>query len=96
MLPKVSIIIPVYNGEDFLSQAINSVLAQTYQNIEVIVVDDGSTDGTRQIIESYGKKIIAIHKSNGGVASALNVGIQHATGEYIAWLSHDDIFYRKK
>lgn len=91
---KVSVIIPVYNGADFLSQAIESVLHQTYQNCEIIVVNDGSTDNgkTKEIALSYADKIRYIEKSNGGVASALNCGIQNMQGEYFAWLSHDDIF----
>lgn len=94
--PKVSVIIPVFNGDNFLDQAIESVLKQTYSNIELLVIDDGSTDGTWGIIRSYGNELRGFHKENGGVASALNLGISHATGKYIAWLSHDDIFLPQK
>ena len=75
--PKVSIIIPVYNGANYLRDAINSALNQTYKNIEIIVVNDGSNDNGRtdEIALSYGNKIKYIKKKNGGVASALNVGI---------------------
>jgi len=93
---KVSVVIPVYNGTNYLCEAIDSVLAQTYPNIELIVVDDGSTDGTRVLIESYGKRLTGYYKKNGGIASALNYGIQRANGAYIAWLSHDDQFLPEK
>ena len=96
--PLVSIIIPVFNGSNFLSEAIDSALAQTYQNIEIIVVNDGSTDNgkTEQIILSYGDKIKYIKKKNGGVSSALNVGISEMKGEYFSWLSHDDKYTPQK
>lgn len=92
--PKVSILIPVYNGANFIKQAIDSAIAQTYKYIEIIVINDGSTDNgeTEKIALSYGDKIRYIKKENGGVASALNVGIKEATGDYISWLSHDDIY----
>jgi len=92
--PKVSIIIPVYNGADYLSQAIDSALAQTWKNLEVIVVNDGSDDGqaTARIAQSYGGRIRYLEKPNGGVASALNMGIENMTGEYFSWLSHDDLY----
>jgi len=97
-VPKVSIVIPVYNGADYLSQAIDSALAQTWKNLEVIVVNDGSTDdgATERIAQSYGDRIRYISKSNGGVASALNVGIANMTGEYFSWLSHDDLYLPNK
>ena len=94
--PLVSIIIPVYNGENYIIEAINSALAQTYNNIEVIVVDDGSKDYTEKICKSYKNKIKYIYKENGGVASALNLGIKKAKGEYISWLSHDDLYDKNK
>jgi len=96
--PKVSILIPVYNGSDYVRQAIDSTLAQTYKNIEIIVVNDGSTDGgkTDKICKSYGEKIRYFLKENGGVASALNYGISKMEGEYLSWLSHDDIYYPDK
>jgi len=94
--PKVSIIIPVYNGANYLAEAIDSVLAQTYDNIEIIVVNDGSTDNTEEIIKRYKDKIRYYKKENGGVATALNLAIEKAEGEYISWLSHDDIYYPDK
>lgn len=96
--PKVSIVIPVYNGSNYLREAIDSALAQTYKNVEVIVVNDGSTDdgATERIALSYGDRIRYFHKENGKVASALNLGIREMTGEYFSWLSHDDMYYPDK
>lgn len=94
--PLVSIIIPVYNGEKYLGEAIDSALAQTYKNIEIIVVNDGSQDNTEKLALSYGKKIRYYSKANGGVASALNYGINKSKGEYISWLSHDDKYLKIK
>lgn len=92
--PKVSIIIPVYNGSNYLAEAIDCALAQTYQNIEVLVVNDGSNDNgaSEAIAKSYGDKIEYYIKTNGGVSSALNFGIQKMTGEWFTWLSHDDLY----
>lgn len=97
-LPKVSIIIPVHNGSNFLGEAIDSTLAQTYENIEVIVVNDGSNDGgaTQEVAQLYGDKIRYYQKENGGVASALNFGIQKMEGSYFSWLSHDDLYEKTK
>ena len=92
MNKKVSIIIPVYNGEKYIKEAIECALNQTYKNIEIIVVNDGSKDNTENICKNYGNKIRYIKKENGGVASALNTGIREAKGQYIAWLSHDDLY----
>lgn len=96
--PLVSVVIPVYNGKNYLRDAIDSVLFQTYENIEIIVVNDGSTDGdaTEKITLSYGKKIRYFSKQNGGVATALNYGIDRMQGEYFSWLSHDDMYYPNK
>ena len=94
--PLVSIIIPVYNGEKFVCEAIDSAIAQTYKNIEIIVVDDGSKDDTSEVVKRYGERIKYYHKDNGGVSTALNFGIEKANGEYISWLSHDDIYHKDK
>ena len=96
--PKVSILIPAYNGANYMREAIDSALAQTYKNSEVILVNDGSKDNgdTEAIARSYGDKIRYFHKENGGVASALNLGIRKMTGEYFSWLSHDDVYYPHK
>lgn len=96
--PKVSIIIPVYNGSNYLDEAIKSALVQTYKNVEIIVVNDGSNDNgaTEKIVKSYGDKILYFNKENGGVASALNTGLDKMTGDYFSWLSHDDLYYEYK
>ena len=91
---KASIIIPVYNGANFLKEAVDSALAQTYKNFEIIVVNDGSTDQglTREIALSYGDLINYYEQENGGVASAINYGLKVSQGEWIYWLSHDDLY----
>ena len=92
--PMVSIIIPVYNGANYLAEAIDSAIAQTYKNIEIIVVNDGSNDdgATEKVALLYGDKIRYFSKENGGVSSALNMGISNMNGEYFSWLSHDDLY----
>lgn len=96
--PLVSIIIPVYNGANYMREAIDSAIAQTYDNIEIIVINDGSTDNgeTEQIALSYGDKIKYFRKENGGCASALNYGIEKMSGEFFSWLSHDDVYMPHK
>jgi len=96
--PLVSIVIPVYNGSNFLREAIDSALAQTYKNLEIIVVNDGSNDkgATEKIALSYGNKIRYFSKKNGGTSTALNLGIKKMRGEYFSWLSHDDLYYPQK
>lgn len=90
--PRVSIVIPVYNGVNYARHAIDSALAQDYANTEVIVVNDGSRDdgATDALARSYGDRILYVNKPNGGVASALNAGIRAMTGDVFCWLSHDD------
>ena len=94
--PMVSIVIPVYNGSNFLREAIESALAQTYQNLEIIVVDDGSEDNTEEIALSFGDKIRYFSKENGGTSTALNLAIENMRGDYFSWLSHDDLYYPTK
>ncbi|MGE5664250.1 MAG: glycosyltransferase [Deltaproteobacteria bacterium] len=96
--PRVSIVIPVHNGSDYMREAIDSALAQSWPNVEVIVVNDGSEDGERTdaIARSYGDRIRYIAKENGGVASALNAGIRAMSGDCFSWLSHDDVYCRRK
>lgn len=98
MFEKVSIVIPVYNGSNYLKSAIDSALNQTYKNCEVIVINDGSNDGgkTDEIARLYGDKIRYFVKENGGVATAVNMGIELMEGDYFAWLSHDDMFVPDK
>jgi hypothetical protein len=92
--PLVSIVIPVYNGSDYLASAIDSALAQSYPAVEVLVVNDGSSDegATDAIAKSYGNRIRYFSKPNGHVASALNFGIRQMRGTYFSWLSHDDLY----
>lgn len=94
--PKVSIIIPVYNGSNYVSLAIECAIRQDYDNLEILVIDDGSKDNTEKICKKYKDKITYIKKENGGVASALNLGIEKMTGDYFSWLSHDDLYYPNK
>ena len=96
--PLVSIVIPVYNGSNYMQEAIDSALNQTYLNVEVIVVNDGSSDGgkTDSIAKSYGDKIRYFEKSNGGSSSAINYGISQMRGEWFSWLSHDDLYVTEK
>jgi glycosyltransferase involved in cell wall biosynthesis len=91
---KVSVVIPVYNGHRYLRDAIDSVVHQTYEDIEIIVVNDGSNDGgrTRDIAKSYGSKIRYVEQDNRGVAGALNTGLATMTGGIFCWLSHDDTY----
>ena len=96
MKPLVSIVIPVYNGENYLKEAIDSALAQTYAPIEVLVINDGSTDKTEEIALSYGDKVRYFLKENGGVSTALNLGIANMRGAYFSWLSHDDLYTPEK
>ena len=91
----VSFIIPVYNTAEYLRQCLNSILVQTYTNIEIIIVDDGSTDRSPYICDEYAKKdsrIVAYHKKNGGLSDARNFGLNHAKGDYIVFLDSDDFW----
>lgn len=88
----VSVVIPVYDGEQFLQEALDSVLTQTYSPIEVIVVNDGSTDGSEDVIRQYGGSIRYFRQENSGPSAARNLGIAHARGEWIAFQDADDIW----
>ena len=93
MKNKVSIILPVYNVSQYLDECFNSILSQTYKNIEIIFVDDGSTDNSGEMLDEYAKKderVKVYHKENGGVSSAKNVGLKHCTGKYITFIDPDD------
>jgi len=90
---KVSIIIPVYNAEKYLKECIESALNQTYDDIEIIAVNDGSTDDSINILKKYSDRIEIIEKENGGIGSALNAGIKAATGEWIKKIDADDVLY---
>ncbi|MDE2222747.1 MAG: glycosyltransferase family 2 protein [Candidatus Omnitrophica bacterium] len=88
---RISVIIPAYNSEGYLAKAIQSVLDQKCLGLEIIVVDDGSTDNTRRVAESFNGQIRYFYKENGGTASARNVGIKQAQGEYLFFLDNDDL-----
>ena len=96
MKPEVSVIIPTYNRANLISETVNSVLAQTYHNFEVIVVDDGSTDNTLSVLSGYGNQIRVIRQENQGAGAARNTGIREATGEFVAFLDSDDLWYPYK
>lgn len=98
-MPLVSVVIPAYNAEPFIGEALRSVLAQSYRNLEVIVVDDGSKDATSRIAESIAAtdgRVSVLHQQNRGVAAARNLAIERSKGEYIAPLDADDIWYSEK
>lgn len=91
--PLVSVVVPVYNVASYLEQCLDSVVNQTYKNLEIILVDDGSTDGSGAICDRYAEKdsrIQVIHKENGGLSSARNVGLERITGEWALFVDSDD------
>jgi len=93
MNPKISVVLPVYNVEKYIEKCLETVINQTYQNLEIILVDDGSTDSSGQICDAYADKderIRVIHKANGGLSDARNVGAASATGEYLTYIDSDD------
>jgi glycosyltransferase involved in cell wall biosynthesis len=94
--PLVSVIIPTYNSADYIEEALESVFEQTFQDFEIIVIDDGSTDGTGEILKKYGERVKYLFQENGGPASARNRGIRIARGEYIAFLDADDLWVSTK
>lgn len=95
-LPLVSVIIPVYNGERYLGEALASVLAQTYQPLDIIVVNDGSTDGSAEIIAAYRSTMRGVHQPNQGTAAARNHGVRLAQADYLAFLDQDDVWASDK
>ncbi len=95
-IPNVSVIIPTYNRAKFVTKAIDSVLAQTYSDYEIMVVDDGSTDNTREVLVPYMDKIIYIYQENAGVSAARNTGIRDTSGQWIAFLDSDDEWLAEK
>ena len=96
-LPIISIIVPVYNTERYLLECLNSIMAQTYENIEIVIVDDASTDNSRRIITEFQRQDDRIkcfrHEKNGGISRARNTGLKHSTGAYIAWCDSDDVLH---
>lgn len=96
MQPLISVIIPVFNGERYLAEAIDSVLSQTYRPLEVIVVDDGSTDRSAEIAGRFGPPVTYVYQPNGGTASARNRGVSLASADLLAFLDQDDVWSRHK
>lgn len=93
MKPKISIIVPIYNVENYLGRCLDSILAQEYEDFEIIAINDGSTDNSLTILQEYAEKdnrISIIDKINNGVSSARNVGLSQARGEYIGFVDPDD------
>lgn len=88
---RVSIVVAAYNCAETIGATLESCLAQTYENAEIIVVNDGSTDCTAEVLQTFGNKINVVNKSNGGLASARNAGARVAAGEYMAWMDADDL-----
>jgi len=96
MQKLVSVIIPTYNSAKYIKEALESVFHQSYANCEIIVIDDGSTDDTREVLKQYLDRIVYIYKENGGPASARNKGLEVAKGGYIAFLDADDLWFPEK
>jgi glycosyltransferase involved in cell wall biosynthesis len=94
--PLISCIVPVYNGERYLAEALDSILAQTYRPLEILVVDDGSTDRTPEVIAGYGSAVRTLHQPNAGPAAARNRGITVASGAFLAFLDADDRWHPAK
>ena len=91
--PAISVMIPVYNSESFLRRCVDSATAQTFRDIEILLIDDGSTDSSGQLCDALARtdnRIRVIHRKNGGVADARNTGLDHARGEYLIFLDSDD------
>src|SRR6185369_7640984 len=93
---QVSVIIPTYNSARFLTEAIDSVLAQSFKDFEILVIDDGSTDETKAMMQRYGSPVRYIYQANAGVAAARNRGIAESRGKYIAFLDADDAWCARK
>ncbi len=91
-LPLISVVIPVYNGEKYIADAINSILKQNYSPLEIIVVDDGSTDNTQAVLEKFGNAVTVISQSNQGQSAARNVGLRATKGSVIGMLDADDLW----
>jgi glycosyltransferase involved in cell wall biosynthesis len=94
--PLISCLVPVYNGELYLREAIDSILAQTYRPLEIIVVDDGSTDATPDVVAGYGDQLRYVRQANAGPGAARNHGLSLARGEYVAFLDADDLWHPEK
>ena len=96
MEPLVSCIVPVFDGERYLAEALDSILAQSHRRLEILVADDGSTDGTADVLRAYGDRIRWLRQPHAGAPAARNLGLSHARGEFIAFLDADDVWHREK
>jgi glycosyltransferase involved in cell wall biosynthesis len=94
--PLISCVVPVFNGERYIREALDSILGQTYRHLEVIVADDGSTDGTAAAVAEYGDRVSYVRQPNAGPAAARNLGLGAAQGEYVAFLDADDLWHPEK
>ena len=94
--PLISCIVPVFNGERYLAETLDSVMGQSYRPLEIILVDDGSTDGTAAIAERYGERVTHLRQENAGPAAARNFGLGAATGQFVAFLDADDLWHASK
>ena len=94
--PLISCIVPVFNGERYLGETLDSILEQTYRTTEIIVADDGSTDGTAQVVASYGNKVRYLKQDNAGASAARNLGLSAARGVFVAFLDADDLWHPQK
>ena len=95
-MPTVSVVIPLYNARTVIQETIESVLAQTWKDYEIIVVDDGSTDGSDEVVRQFTGRARLVRRENGGVAKARNLGIEQSSGKYVALLDHDDLWHPTK
>jgi len=94
--PLISCVVPVFNGERYLKETLDSILAQTYQPVEILVVDDGSTDDTAGLVSRYGQRVRYLWQANAGEAAARNLGLTAAHGEFVAFLDADDLWHSQK
>jgi glycosyltransferase involved in cell wall biosynthesis len=94
--PLISVILPVYNGQRYLAEAIASVLAQTYRPVEIRVIDDGSTDHSAEVATSFASSVQYFYQTNGGIGAARNRGVDLARGSFFAFLDHDDLWVQEK
>jgi glycosyltransferase involved in cell wall biosynthesis len=94
--PLVSCIVPVFNGERYIREALDSILAQTYRRLEIIVADDGSTDRTAEIVATFKDTVLYLKQNNAGPATARNLGVRAASGDFIAFLDADDLWHPEK
>jgi glycosyltransferase involved in cell wall biosynthesis len=95
-MPRVSVVIPTFNCAGYLGRALRSALSQSYRDFEILVVDDGSTDDTRELVAQFGDAVRYFHRANGGLSAARNLGLSHAGGELIAYLDADDLWYPQR